>query len=229
MDSVIVRMRFYQEIASLFGSPTPEVSERLAKGTFVDELIELGFLQPCASIFVDELEEATCLVDFQTPQEDIFTLYTTSFEVPNPPVSLSENGHRFEAISKLFEELYRVYEYFGLNFEQGTIKERPDVLTVELDFMQYLIYLESHQQDDVAPLRKAQRDFLDRHLSHFVDSLVNKLKGINLSPYQELGLLLKAFVSAEKRYLSEFRDPKYLGGMIQTVQIDNTSTSVYIP
>ncbi|NOR24226.1 MAG: hypothetical protein GQ542_07495, partial [Desulforhopalus sp.] len=184
MNSTIHRMRFYQEITSLFGPPTPEISIRLANGSFVGELTELGSLLPCASTFSDVM---ACKADFEQPQEEVSTIYTTTFEVPNPPVSLSESGHVKEAIPKLYEDLYRIYEYFGLNFEQGTIKERPDALMVELDFMQYLIYLESHQQMDVAPLRKAQCDFLDRHLSHFVDSLVNKLKEKNISPYQELG------------------------------------------
>jgi len=231
MNPTVHRMRFYQEITSLFSPPTPEISLRLANGTFVDELSELGSLLPCASTFLQELAGKA---DFKQLHEEVSTIYTTSFEVPNPPVSLSESGHIQEAIPKLYEDLYRFYEYFGLNFEQGTIKERPDTLAVELDFMQYLVYLESHQQNDVTPLRKAQCDFLDRHLSRFVDSLVNKLKEKNISPYQELGLLLKAFVSAEKSYLIEFKDPKCTGDIIPTLIVDNTpafdsSDSHFIP
>jgi DMSO reductase family type II enzyme chaperone len=231
MNPTVHRMRFYQEIASLFGPPTPEISIRLANGAFVDELTELGSLVPCASTFDDVMGRKA---NFKQPREEISTIYTTTFEVPNPPVSLSESGHVQETTPELYEDLYRVYEYFGLNFEQGTIKNRPDTLTVELDFMQYLVYLESHQQENVTPLRKAQCDFLDRHLSRFVDSLVNKLKEKDVSPYQELGLLLKAFVSAEKSYLVEFKDPKCTGDIIPTLIVDNTpafdsSDSHFIP
>lgn len=226
MSVTMVRMRFYQEVASLFASPGPEVLERLASANYIRELSELGSLHDSASVFLGALERESVLSERRASHEDIATLYTTSFEVPNPPVSLAENSYGYEAIATLFEDLYRVYEYFGLNFEQGTIRERPDVLTVELDFMQYLVYLESHQPRNITPLRRAQRDFLDRHLAPFVTSLMNKLQQKNISPYQELATLLNAFILAEKDTLQAYKDPNYLRSIIQTKQIDAVSTDI---
>ena len=79
--------------------------------------------------------------------------------------SLHEAAYASEDRRSLFEELVRFYAHFGLARELRA--ELPDHLTVELEFMHFLCWLEhgaSARGADVAGLRRAQRDFLARHL-----------------------------------------------------------------
>jgi DMSO reductase family type II enzyme chaperone len=91
-------------------------------------------------------------------------------------VSLRAAAHAGMDQSALFEELMRFYEFFGLS--RATHAEMPDHLCVELEFMHYLTHLEG----DTAPgsaawraLRRAQHDFLARHLRRLVHGIRSKL------------------------------------------------------
>ena len=91
--------------------------------------------------------------------------------------SLRERAHTEEDQSSLFEELMRFYAFFGLKRDEHA--EMPDHLSVELEFMHYLTHLEDQvtdQPEDLASLRRAQLDFLTRHLSRLVQGLRAGLK-----------------------------------------------------
>lgn len=80
--------------------------------------------------------------------------------------SLHEAAYAGGERSALLEELVRFYAHFGLVREECA--ELPDHLAVELEFMVFLNRLEercAQRQEDVAGVRRAQRDFLSRHLA----------------------------------------------------------------
>nr|AIS23704.1 putative p-cymene dehydrogenase assembly chaperone protein [Aromatoleum aromaticum] len=94
--------------------------------------------------------------------------------------SIRESAYANEEHSALFEELVRFYEFFGL--KRTDEAELPDHIAVELEFMHLLTHLEeqvSDQADSVASLRRAQRDFLSRHLARLVRAVHDAMKGRN--------------------------------------------------
>ena len=86
--------------------------------------------------------------------------------------SLREASYTQEDHSALFEELGRFYAFFGLGRSERA--ELPDHLSVELEFMHYLTHLEGEQaqdEDELASVRRAQADFLVRHLSRLINGV----------------------------------------------------------
>jgi len=77
---------------------------------------------------------------------------------------------------KLMEDLVRFYEYFGLRIQPG---DHPDHLCAELEFMHYMAFKEAAalaHADPVADVRRAQRDFLDRHLCRWLPRIRSRLQ-----------------------------------------------------
>lgn len=80
--------------------------------------------------------------------------------------------------SGLFEELVRYYEHFGLRRLENA--ELPDHISVELEFMHFMCELEHHAMLsglDVSSARKAQRDFIDRHIKRLLKGMLEGLRG----------------------------------------------------
>ena len=65
----------------------------------------------------------------------------------------------------------RFYEFFGLAHREGA--EMPDHLSVELEFMHFLTHLEAQTREAEAldSLRRAQHDFLSRHVWRLVQAV----------------------------------------------------------
>jgi DMSO reductase family type II enzyme chaperone len=101
------------------------------------------------------------------------TEYLRAFDPAVSPtaVSLRESSYVDGEGSSVLEELVRFYEFFGLRRRPDALL--PDHLSVELEFMHFLSTLESTGEPgrDTASLRRAQRDFLDRHLSRLIDAV----------------------------------------------------------
>ena len=69
------------------------------------------------------------------------------------------------------------YQEAGLNL---TLKEAPDHVAIELEFMYYLIYREieaiiSHNESDIALYLKKQKDFLQNHLGKWVSRFTDNI------------------------------------------------------
>lgn len=79
--------------------------------------------------------------------------------------------------TSLNEELIRFYHFFGLNRSPSALM--PDHIAIELEFMQFLSVLEyraAERGEDVTSIKKAQRDFLHRHLSILAHGLASEFK-----------------------------------------------------
>jgi DMSO reductase family type II enzyme chaperone len=108
--------------------------------------------------------------------------YNNAFDpaVNEDACSLRERTHTQEDQSSLFEELMRFYEYFGL--KRAEHAEMPDHIGVELEFMHFLTHLESKVTDkpeELASIRRAQHDFLSRHLVRLVQAVHGALNTRN--------------------------------------------------
>ena len=115
---------------------------------------------------------------YETVSESAFPMsgadYNQTFDrAVNPKAcSLREASYTQEDHSALFEELGRFYAFFGLGRSERA--ELPDHLSVELEFMHYLTHLEAEQAQDPEELesvRRAQADFLRRHLARLVNGV----------------------------------------------------------
>lgn len=121
--------------------------------------------------------------------------------------SLRERAHTEGDQTYLFEELMRFYELFGL--KRGEKAEMPDHLSVELEFMHFLTHLESQVEDqpeDLASVRRAQHDFLTRHVARLVQGVHGKLK----SGSEQCTQLVQAaqdFISAELALGKQYAQP----------------------
>ena len=111
--------------------------------------------------------------------------------------SLHEAEYAGEDRSVLFEELVRFYAFFGLSRDE--LSELPDHLTVELEFMHFLTFLEHRCALDGRPiegLRRAQHDFLSRHLSRLARGIEGRCR--SRAPYcVALVARLREFVESE--------------------------------
>jgi len=120
---------------------------------------------------------------YETVSESAFPMsgadYNQNFDrAVNPKAcSLREASYTQADHSALFEELGRFYSFFGLGRSERA--ELPDHLSVELEFMHYLTHLEAEQaQDEVEreSVRRAQSDFLTRHLARLIDGVRQNLR-----------------------------------------------------
>ena len=108
--------------------------------------------------------------------------------------------------TEITEELLRFYEHFQVKLSD---KERdyPDHLVVELEFVAYLAKKEADagkRGNDPAPYRRAQVDFLERHLDKWVPKLDEKIqKRIKQPFYQGASSFLREFLSNHLSYLRE--------------------------
>ena len=107
------------------------------------------------------------------------------------------------------EELFRFYQHFGLEFSRGELRELPDLLPVELEFLHYLTFLEAqasdidHLQPNISALQAAQRDFIDLHPGRWIDNFIERLKSrADSGLYLSFAAMLRLFLKHERHYLS---------------------------
>ncbi len=128
--------------------------------------------------------------------------YIASFDcsVYKSACSLHEAAYTTQGQEVLYEELTRFYEFFGLGREQSA--ELPDHLSVELEFMHYLSYLEVQESTDAQAresLFKAQQDFLTRHLAGLATDIA-KNYSIDSAYYRELLEDLQTLMGYERAH-----------------------------
>ncbi len=152
--------------------------------------------------------------------EDLEAEYIDKFDVGNhqtPPCSLHEgvirgNITRVEA----FTDLLRCYDYFGVKLSESQ-RRYPDYLGVQLEFMAFLgnkVTQVEEDGGDSVPLRRAQRDFLERHLLSWVPLLKGKIeRKVSESFYKNLSGLLLCFLVRHHQYLAQStKDPTFRKG-----------------
>lgn len=121
--------------------------------------------------------------------------------VGGPPCPLNE-GHYGEDRQTVMEELLRFYEHFDLALD-GKGRELPDHISVEIEFMHYLTFREARAlrtRTDPGAYRRAQRDFLGRHLARWVPRLLVRLD--KLGPprfYLDLCHFLNEFITKDHK------------------------------
>lgn len=131
--------------------------------------------------------------------EQVGIEYNEAFEksVCKDATSLHEASYITHQLDSLMEELVRFYDCFGLKRNESA--ETPDHLSVQLEFMHFLTYLEQkacERGEPIDELRKAQLDFLERHVTRLIAGVVNSFAGEN-PYYQQLLTDLQDFIHLE--------------------------------
>lgn len=195
------RSYIYGLLARAFSHPDQEFMEGVITGKFIDTLSETAELLPYPSPFSTEVAP---LIDSGKSLSDIDIFYASTFEAGQTGVSLRESSYSKKSEASIFESAFRFYEHFGLSFKENKLSELPDHLSVELEFMHYLSYLQSNSDDNetVASLISAQKDFLQRHLNRWIPQLelilVTRAEGLL---YDQLARLLNQFLPTDEQFL----------------------------
>ncbi len=133
------------------------------------------------------------------PPPDAAMLFVDTFDpaLGKDAVSLCGRSWLKREQADLFEELVRWYSFFDL--KRAGSAELPDHIAVELDFMHFLAWREHLHDGDaeaIASLRRAQRDFVSRHLQPVAAGLASALAH-RADRYAVAPRLLSAFLDEE--------------------------------
>ena len=167
------RAAIYRTLSQLIAFPRREIHQALCAGTL-------------------ELFDGETGVDVPTPYEAHEAEYIRLFEIApkRPPCPLYEGywrGRDQTERRELMAELMRFYRFFGLSLGEE-VREMPDHLAVELEFMALLADGEAAsdaKRGDAESFRRAQRDFLQRHLGNWTPKLATRIHELDADSFFE--------------------------------------------
>jgi len=199
------RSALYSFFAKALAYPTMDLYQSMADGELVKIHRELASQ---ASLDLPGLE----LVSEGLPSwEDFQAEYIALFDLgtKGPPCPLYEGAVRHDRGRKsVMEDLLRFYGHFDVKMSER-IRELPDQLSAELEFMHYLAFLEaeviaSSGEADPGDPQRAERDFLDRHLLGWVPELARMAADKGAPPvYCSLLDALVQYIGADREYLGQ--------------------------
>jgi DMSO reductase family type II enzyme chaperone len=180
------RSRVYAAFAEIFEYPDAEYFEAVRSGTLAEALREV--LRNVDPSLAEEGEKGgwQALTQAGDDKDDLAVEFTRLFDVgaSGPPCPLY-GGLYGGARMKTMEEVVRFYNHFGLTLSESP-HELPDHLTTELEFLHFLAFREAQtleKGEDAGPYRRAQRDFLARHLGRWIPKMRAKLEGESPMPF----------------------------------------------
>jgi DMSO reductase family type II enzyme chaperone len=130
--------------------------------------------------------------------------YSALFEVGDdgPPASIREDLFLMQP-AKLREDLVRFYEYFGYQLNDE-FQWQMDHLSIQLEFMHFLIVGESQVTEDKLSYQLGQLDFSIKHLMNWVPKLVERIKALSSDDiYSKIGIELESFLNHDLKWQEE--------------------------
>lgn len=156
---------------------------------------------PGIHLAADDLRKALATGD----PADLPALHESLLGLPSgcvPYETEYDQAHIFQKAQQL-ADVTAFYSAFGLELSPE-LKERPDHVCVELEFMHVLASKEAyarahdHGADKVALCREAQHAFLESHLGAWAPSFGRRLAEVDpRGPYGAIGRFLESFLVAE--------------------------------
>jgi putative dimethyl sulfoxide reductase chaperone len=207
------RAQFYGLLGAVFGRiPDTELIVRIRAGEFE------RMLEGCAQLAHEGFRSGLGLIVSYTagiqgrPDQEVLTelsvdrtgiLRGTGHPDLKPPYEGLYTKKTGMGDSVL--EVRRFYRKEGL-LPDESVPEPADFLCVELDFMRQLCMREHAERSKgtaVAATIAAEREFLERHLGHWVGDFCKVVKARALTGfYKGMGLVLNAFVRTEMEWLA---------------------------
>jgi DMSO reductase family type II enzyme chaperone len=191
-EMAIRRAQVYQFLAAAFLHPGENWTEDLPVLAEIGR--ELGVSDPTFSTWRDGLDS------LQSEHRRVFGLagslaYETEYGLP----------HEFQQSQEL-ADIAGFYHAFGFTLG-GNVRERPDHLAVELEFMYILTLKEVHASQRGTPEQvetciDAQRTFLRDHLGRWIELFAAAVcHSATDGPYTALACFTKDFVQADVQRL----------------------------
>lgn len=200
-DASAARSALYSAIADAIEFPSAEFHEQIALGVFAERMRDIVAALPYALSAppdFDGLRDAGEYVDLQADYIRIFDVGAM-----RPPCPLY-GGEWLGARKHSLEETLRFYRYFGLKVDESA-KELPDHITVELEFLQVMAYMDGAARasgGDSSSLLRAERDFIERQPGRWWPRLRQKLAGCDPPPfYAALVALIDDALAADHAYI----------------------------
>lgn len=197
------RSRLYRLLSMHFLFPDPALLSRLkdaghaadeAAGVLGDKKLRVD-LGPLASLSLDPvLRQAEYAAAFG---------HTVAKECP-PYETCYGSSHIFMQTHEL-ADIAGFYRAWGLEISEEA-KERPDHVSVELEFMSYLAFKEAHalgrgELEKAALVRKVQTQFLAEHLGRWVPAFSGLLEKSAPGAYAVLARALRRLVAWDSERL----------------------------
>lgn len=193
-----------------------EAATEILRDHVGDDAVPLGF----GELPAEELNPKGLIEWLRRPPDDLFVEYDRVFGI-GPTVDCPPYETEFAANQEPFYRAQQMadvagfYQAFGLQISRRR-PERPDHISVELEFMGLLVTKERfaaaeqnpQSQEQAAICNQAQRDFLRDHLSWWIPSYATGLRNKAVDgPYAALGRLLSALMPVE-RSLFDLKAPQ---------------------
>lgn len=198
-QAAATRSQLYQILGLAFEFPTPDFFEAAREGAFSQSLAQI-----CAALPYSLTASTTNLNQVGTSYGDFESEYIGLFDVgaagaPCPLYGGVYGGDRM----KVMEDALRFYQFFGLRLS-AEIRELPDHLTTELEFLHFLTFRETEarqQGADPSPFLRAQRDFLTRCVCRWFPQFQARLAAQSCAPFfPALVRFAATFFEADQRY-----------------------------
>lgn len=207
MDRIFIRLRsdIYRFLSALFY--TPESQLIVEENLFENLTNALRRVFPEAVVLSAKMQNAL-LEEKEEIEVDYAKLFVGPFELLAPPYGsvYLENARRVMGDSTI--EVMKIYRENGLFLDED-FKEMPDHITVELEFMSYLIDQETQARDlsfgDVVVSYIEKQDlFLNSVLMEWVPSFCNRInENTENSFYRALSDCLLMFLKKEQQNIRE--------------------------
>ena len=165
-----------------------------------DKLINIQTLPLPFDFDLESTVNEFCAIE----QSTLKTQYSALFEVGDngPPASIREDLFMMQP-AKLREDLVRFYEYFGYQLNDE-FQWQMDHLSIQLEFMHFLIVGESQVEKDKLSFQLGQLDFSKKHLMNWVPKLVKTIKVLSTNDiYSKIGIKLESFLDHDLTWQEE--------------------------
>lgn len=201
----------YRALARLFRPPEADGLIELRRFELPAQEAALRALGADASLL--ERSRALCLALFALEAEQLAAEWEANFEPSGGLICpLGETAHTAESPQEAWLTGYRLadtagfYRAFGVEVEPGT--ERPDHLSVELEFMHLLAIKEAlaeerGESERAALCREAAVSFLREHLGRWAGKVRDRLEEGCGTVYPRAAAVLEGFVALDTELLGE--------------------------
>jgi DMSO reductase family type II enzyme chaperone len=176
------RSQMYALLSVAFGFPDRDLHEAVRDGAFVQSVATLCKALPHALSTAVTGGLATAPDDYVEFESEYIRLFDVGASGPPCPLY---GGVYIGDRMKNMEEATRFYNFFELRLSSD-VRELPDHITTELEFLHYLAFREveaAQRSGDVASLRRAEHDFLERHLCRWVPRLRERMLKQKPAPF----------------------------------------------
>lgn len=154
---------------------------------------------------ISSIKEHLSALDKDKLQREFMLIFTHGFSKECPPYEIFYGCEGYTMQIEVLMELGGVYKRYGVELSDKA-DERPDHISIELEFMQYLAYKEAygikhgHKEESIEVAHDGQKKFILQHLGRWVPLFCQFLsqkaaKGL----YLHLSELLSIFITNEVR------------------------------